>query len=102
MQTMDTTAPLADTREMSEHQTEKRVSTAPNDSFSHTKKYAKSHVKSQIKTTTPNFTSENPFSILQTEHDALTPTASAISTSGQEKKTFPPNITTSRINYSMF
>jgi hypothetical protein len=64
---MDTNPPPANTQETSEHQTAKPVTTAPNDSFPHPEKYAKSHVKSHTKTTTLNFTSENPFSILRSE-----------------------------------
>jgi hypothetical protein len=56
---MDTPAPPTDTQETSEHPTANHVSTASNDSFSHSKKYAKSHGRSQTKITTPNFTSEN-------------------------------------------
>jgi hypothetical protein len=75
------------------------VSTASTHSFSHPKKYAKSHVKSQTEATTPNFISENKFSILQTEHNAHTPTTSEFSTTRQGKKKFPPSVITSKINY---
>jgi hypothetical protein len=67
---MDTIPPFADAQETSEHQTSKRVSTALNDSFSRHKKCAKSHVKAQTKTTTPNSTSQKQFSILKIERDA--------------------------------
>jgi hypothetical protein len=65
-QSMDTFPPPVDTQKTSEHQLAKRMNTASTYSFSHPKKYAKSHVKSQTKITTPKFTSENPLSILQT------------------------------------
>jgi hypothetical protein len=73
---MDNYPPLVGIQETSEYQTTKRVSTISSDSFPHSKKYTKSHVQSQTKTTTRNFTSKNPFSILQTEEDAQTPTVS--------------------------
>lgn len=51
----------------------------------------------QTKTTsiTPNFTSENLLSILQTKHDGQTTTTSVISTRRQEKKKFAPVVITS-------
>jgi hypothetical protein len=96
---VDTCPPAADTQETSEYQTTRRVSRASADSFLHPKKYAKSHVKSQTKTVTLNFISENLFSIHQTEPDAKNPTASEISTTRQENKKIPPIVTTSKIYY---
>jgi hypothetical protein len=68
-------------------QTAKRVNRATNDPYTQPNKY-KSYVKSQMKATTLNFTSENPFSIFLTEHDTQTTTTSEISTTRQEKKKF--------------
>jgi hypothetical protein len=90
-QTMDTTPPPADTQETSEHDTAKCENSASSGSFSHQKKYTKSHVKSQRKITTPKFTSENPFSILQTEHDAQTNATSETSITRQGRNKIPPN-----------
>jgi hypothetical protein len=89
MQTMDTTPPPADDQETSEHETAKRVSTSSNDSSSHPKKYAKSHVKFLTKTTTPNSTSESPVSILQTEYDVQTTTPEISTTWLEKKKSLP-------------
>jgi hypothetical protein len=65
------------------------VSIASIDSFSHPKKDAKSHGKSQTKTIPLSFTPEKPFSILQPEQDAQPPKTSEISTRWQENKKFP-------------
>jgi hypothetical protein len=73
------------------------VNTALTDSSSRPKKCAKSHVKSRTKTSTPNFASENPCSILQSEQDAQTPTTTEISTA-QGKKKFPQIVITSKIS----
>jgi hypothetical protein len=82
-QNMDTIPPPADTQDASEYQTAIRVSTASTDSLWEPKKYVKSHVKSQIKTTATKFTSENSFSIFQAEHGAQSPTTPEISTTRQ-------------------
>jgi hypothetical protein len=97
---MDTTSPPADTQETSEHQRAKCESTASNYSFSHTHtKHTKSHVKVQTNTTTLIFTSENLFSILQTEHDAQASQHQKSQLHDKEKKKFPPIVTTPEIIY---
>jgi hypothetical protein len=85
---METGPTPEDTQEKNEHYAAKPVSTASNVSISHPNKYAKSHDKFQTKVTTPKFTSENTFLILQAEHDARTPTL-VIPTTREKKMTFP-------------
>jgi hypothetical protein len=59
---------------------------------------ATSQVKSQTKTTTLKFISENTFSILETKYNAQTTATSEISNTHQEKKKFP-NFHSSQTNY---
>jgi hypothetical protein len=98
---MDTIPPPANTKEMSEHQTAKRVSTASNDSFSHSKKYAKSHVKPETKTNKPNFTSKihSRFFRPNKKHRLTT---SEISITRQGKKKVPSSIVTASKMNSIF
>jgi hypothetical protein len=86
---MDTTPLPAHTQETSEHQTAKRVTTASNDPFHIQRNTLPLMPNLRQKLLHPNFIPENPFSILQTEHEAQTTTTSEISTTRQEKKKFP-------------